>query len=104
MAFMGVSDLSMVKKAMMPTANAAASEPPPRLRLEPLNLKMVVDDAYRRGGFLFDQARSFAPGGGLPIIFALFQRDPRRKSLIQVRRQRVNIRLVHSAQAFEFAI
>src|ERR1700686_3376734 len=94
----------MVQKAMMPTANAAASEPPPRLRLKPLSLKMVVDDAYRRCGFLLNQAGGFAPGRGLPIVFPLFQGNPRWKRLIQVSRQRINIRLVHSAQTLEFAI
>src|SRR4029077_21105898 len=105
MAFIfGVSDLSMVKKEMMPTANAAASDQPPQLLPKRLKLKMVVDDAYRRGGFLFDQAGGFSPGGGLPIVLSLFQGNPRRELLVQVGRQCINVGFVHPAQPPEFGI
>src|SRR6266436_5637516 len=56
---------------------------------------MVVDGD---GGVWLDQACCFAPGGGLPVVLAFFQRNPGGQRLVEIRGQRENIRLVHAAQ------
>src|SRR5438132_11511772 len=63
---------------------------------------MIIGDD--RGHFLVDHAGGLGPGGGLPIIFAFFLRNPGRKRLVQIVGQRVDVRLIHFAELQEFAV
>ena len=49
-------------------------------------------------GLRFEEAGGLTPGGGLPVVFALFLRDPGRNCLVEIPGQRENVRLVHAAK------
>src|ERR1044072_5744996 len=59
-------------------------------------LEVVVVGVGGRLGF--EEAGGLAPGSGLPIVFAFFLRDPGWQRLIEVRSQRENVGLVHTAK------
>src|SRR5260370_15290149 len=59
-----------------------------------LRLKMVVDSD---GGLWFDQACRFAPRRGLPVVLALFRRNPGRQGLVEIRCKRETVRLIRAA-------
>ena len=52
----------------------------------------------------FEEASGLAPGGGLPVVFAFFLRDPGRQRLVEVRGERENVRLVHAPEFDEAGI
>ena len=54
--------------------------------------------------FSGQHAGGTTPGGGLPIVFSLFDGDPWRQRLTQVVRQGVDVGLVHGTQLNELAI
>ena len=57
------------------------------------------------GGVLgFEESGGLAPGGGLPVVFSFLDWDPRRERLIQISRERENIRLVHAAELNEASV
>src|SRR5216683_484349 len=64
--------------------------------------EMIVSDDG--GDFLVDKPCGLRPRGSLPIVFAFFLGNPRRQRLVQIIRQRVNVRLIHFAKIGEFAI
>src|ERR1700683_59104 len=64
--------------------------------------KMVVYGD--RGHLLADEAGGLAPRGRLPIVLAFPLRNPRRQLLVQMGRQRVNVRFVTVAHCGEFLL
>src|SRR5260370_33791599 len=64
--------------------------------------EMIVSDDG--GDFLVDESRGLRPRGSLPIVFAFFLGNPRRQRLVQIIRQRINVRLIHLAKIGEYAV
>src|SRR5262245_45298489 len=61
----------------------------------PQKLEMIVVVVR---GLRLEEPGGLAPGGGLPVVLAFFDRDPRRERLIQIRSESKDIRLVHVAE------
>src|SRR4030095_8972814 len=60
---------------------------------------MVVDGHMVR--LFYNYACSRGPGGGLPVVFSFFQRNPWRQSVIEIGGQGIDIWFVHAAKRDE---
>src|SRR2546430_10885516 len=71
-------------------------------RRGPRKLEMVIGDDG--GHFFINEPSRLRPGRSLPIVFAFFQRNPRRQRLVQIIGQRIDVGLIHFAKRSEFAV